>query len=151
MRDHTITINGFSKAYAMTGWRVGWLAAPKALIPALADLHHTLAICATGASQHAALAALTGPQDCFIEMLAIYAERRKVMMQGLDSLGPLYATPGGGMYIYARVTDTGLSLDEFCIRLLREARVRVSPSNFFGPGGDGFVRIALLQPVEKLR
>jgi len=150
MHERTITINGFSKAYAMTGWRVGWLAAPASLIPALADIHHTVAICATAASQHAALAAITGPQECFVEMLGIYAERRRVMMRGLDRIGLPYATPGGGMYIYARVTDTGLSLDEFCLKALREARVQVSPSTFFGPGGDGFVRIALLRPVEEI-
>jgi aspartate/methionine/tyrosine aminotransferase len=151
MHERTITINGFSKAYAMTGWRVGWLAAPRALIPAIADIHHTVAICATASSQHAALAAISGPQDCVAEMLGIYAERRRVLMQGLDRLGLPYATPGGGMYIYARVTDTGFSLDEFCLKALREARVQVSPSTFFGPGGDGFVRIALLRPVAEIR
>jgi aspartate/methionine/tyrosine aminotransferase len=150
MRERTITIGGCSKAYAMTGWRIGWFAAPRALAAPMAEIHHGLAICAAAASQHAALAALTGPQDCVQEFRRTYDARRVAMMAALDRLGLGYAKPNGAFYLYANVSSTGLSASEFCLRLLAEARVMIFPGSLFGDHRDDYIRISLLQPVAKI-
>ena len=150
MKERTITVNGFSKAYAMTGWRVGYLASSPLLAKALAEVHHGLAICAPAASQHAALAALRGPQDCVEEMRRIYDERRRVMCRALDAMGLSYGEPKGAFYVYANVSKTGLPASELCVRLLREARVMIFPGSLFGDPGDDFIRISLLQPVARI-
>jgi aminotransferase len=150
MRDRTVTINGFSKTYAMTGWRIGYLAAPAGFIRALEALKHTVSICAPAVSQAAALAALTGPQDCIQEALATYAERRLVLMKGLDELGLSYGRPHGTFYIFASVAATGLSSMDFAITLLQKAQVLVLPGSSFGPNGEGFVRFSLVAPVPRL-
>ena len=150
MRERTVTINGFSKTYAMTGWRIGYLAAPAGFIRALEALKHTVSICAPAVSQAAALAALTGPQDCIHEALATYAERRLVLMKGLDELGLSYGRPHGTFYIFASVAATGLSSMDFAITLLQKAQVLVLPGSSFGPNGEGFVRFSLVAPVPRL-
>jgi len=150
MRERTVTINGFSKTYAMTGWRIGYLAAPAGFIRALEAIKHTVSICAPAVSQAAALAALTGPQDCIQEALATYAERRLVLMKGLDELGLSYGRPHGTFYIFASVAATGLSSMDFAITLLQKAQVLVLPGSSFGPNGEGFVRFSLVAPVPRL-
>ena len=150
MKERTITINGFSKAYAMTGWRVGYFAAPPALAEAITEVHHGLAICAPAASQHAALAALRGPQDCVEEMRRTYDGRRRVMCRALDAMGLSYGKPKGAFYVYANVSKTGLPASEFCVRLLREAQVMIFPGPLFGDPCDDFVRISLLQPAARI-
>jgi aminotransferase len=150
MRERTVTINGFSKTYAMTGWRIGYLAAPAGFIRALEAIKHTVSICAPAVSQAAALAALTGPQDCIQEALATYAERRLVLMKGLDELGLSYGRSHGTFYIFASVAATGLSSMDFAITLLQKAQVLVLPGSSFGPNGEGFVRFSLVAPVPRL-
>jgi aminotransferase len=151
MRERTITINGFSKSYAMTGWRVGYLAAPKAFARMLIEPRHTLSINAATPSQHAALAALTGPQDAVEAMVAEYAERRAVVMEALDELGLTYGFPGGAFYVYVNTRSTGMGGEEFCLRMLREARVMFQPGTMFGDDSDDFVRIGYLQPLPRIR
>jgi len=151
MHERTITINGFSKSYAMTGWRVGYFAAPPALLAPMTEVHHGLSICAPAVSQYAALAAITGDQSCVAEMRRTYAERRQIMTQALDELGMRYARPQGAFYIYTEVTSTGLRATEFCERLLQEAQVMIFPGALFGDHTDDFVRISLLQPEPRLR
>lgn len=150
MKERTITINGFSKAYAMTGWRVGYLAAPPDLVRALTEVHHGLTICAPAVSQHAALAALEGPQNCVEEMRRAYDERRRVMCRALDRMGLGYGRPQGAFYVYANVSSTGLAASEFCVRLLEEAEIMVFPGVLFGDHNDDFIRISLLQPVARI-
>jgi aminotransferase len=150
MRERTVTINGFSKTYAMTGWRIGYLAAPAGFIRALEALKHTVSICAPAVSQAGALAALTGPQDCIQEALTTYAERRLVLMKGLDELGLSYGRPHGTFYIFASVAATELSSMDFAITLLQKAQVLVLPGSSFGPNGEGFVRFSLVAPVPRL-
>ena len=150
MKERTITINGFSKAYAMTGWRVGYFATAPGLVKALTEVHHGLTICAPAASQHAALAALTGPQDCVADMRETYDRRRKVMCRALDEMGLSYGKPSGAFYVYANVSNTGLSASEFCVRLLEDAKVMIFPGSLFGDHNDNFIRISLLQPVERI-
>src|SRR5690606_18714537 len=123
MRERTITLNGFSKSYAMTGWRVGYLAAPAAFTRMLIEPRHTLSINAATPSQFAALAALTGPQDAVDAMVVEYRERRAATMAGLDSMGLTYGYPGGAFYIYVNTSSTGMGAESFCLHLLREGRV----------------------------
>jgi len=143
MFERTITLSGLSKAYAMTGWRIGYFAGPPDLIPALAEINHAFAISTAAVSQHAALAALTGPQDCVEEMRLIYDQRRMQLCQGLNDLGIPYAEPQGAFYVYANVAHIGLGATAFCERLLREGRVLMYPGGIYGDYTDDFVRMSL--------
>jgi aminotransferase len=151
MKERTITLNGFSKSYSMTGWRVGYLAAPQEFVRMLIEPRHTLSINAATPSQWAALAALTGPQDDVARMFAAYRERRAYMMKALDEVGFTYGHPGGAFYIYVNVEKSGLAAPVFCERLLREARVLLFPGTLFGDTDERYVRMSLLQPVERMR
>ncbi|MCX7342439.1 MAG: pyridoxal phosphate-dependent aminotransferase [Hyphomicrobiales bacterium] len=150
MKERTITIDGFSKAYAMTGWRVGYFAAPRHYAKAMAEIHHGLAICAPAVSQHAALAALSGSQDCVEAARQQYDARRRTMMAALDRMGLSYARPNGAFYVYANVSSTGASASDFCLRLLQDGKVMMFPGSLFGDHCDDYVRISLLQPVPKI-
>ncbi len=150
MKERTITLNGFSKSYAMTGWRVGYLAAPEPFARMLIEPRHTLSINATTSSQWAALAALTGPQDAVTDMLKAYRDRRAFMMKALDEIGFTYGHPGGAFYIYVNVERSGLAAPEFCKLLLQEARVLLFPGTLFGDTDDRYVRMSLLQPLDRL-
>jgi aminotransferase len=151
MKERTITLNGFSKAYAMTGWRVGYVAAPREFTRRLTEPRHTLSINAATPSQFAALAALTGPQEPVAEMCRAYAERRAFMMDALKRLGFTYGHPGGAFYIYTNVSRTGRASPDFCETLLKEARVLVFPGTQFGDKEAKHIRISLLQPIERMR
>ena len=122
MKERTITLNGFSKTYAMTGWRVGYLAAPLDFVEKVTEPRHTLSINTCTVSQYAALAALTGPQDALQAMLDEYAERRAWLMPALTDAGFTYGHPGGAFYIYTNVSSSGLPAPEFCERLLQGNR-----------------------------
>jgi aminotransferase len=150
MKQRTITLNGFSKTYAMTGWRVGYLAGPEDAIARMIEPRHTLSINAATPSQHAALAALTGPQDEVRAMIAAYAERRAATMRWLDRLGFRYGHPGGAFYVYADVSSSGLPAPAFCEALLREARVLVFPGALFADPEDRHIRLSLLQPLPRI-
>ena len=150
MKTRAITLNGFSKSYAMTGWRVGYLAAPIEFIRSLIEPRHTLSINTSTPAQFAALAALTGPQDAVAEMRAAYAARRTYMMAALDDFGFTYGHPGGGFYIYTNVSRLGVSGPKFCETLLRDGRVLIFPGTLFGDEDDRYVRISLLQPMPRL-
>lgn len=151
MKERTLTVGGFSKTYAMTGWRVGYMAAPRELVIPMNEIHHGLTICAPAASQHAALAALSSPQDCVEEYRAIFDQRRRYFRTVLDELGFTYGEPQGAFYLYTNVSSSGLGAGEFCVRLLREARVMIFPGSLFGDHNDHFVRVSLLQPMPRLR
>ena len=151
MFERTITISGFSKTYAMTGWRIGYFAGPPAFVPALAALHNGLAISTSAVAQHAALAALTGPQDCVEDMRQTYDARRRALCDGLAAMGIPYAEPQGAFFVYANVAALGLGATAFCERLLREGRVLVFPGVVYGDYTDDFVRLSLTVPVEKVQ
>jgi len=151
MRERTIVINGFSKCYSMTGWRVGYLTGPKELVAAMAPIAHGMTICAPSMSQWAALAAVTGPQEWFGGVLAEYERRRQLWMAAFEEMGLPYGRPRGAYYIMPRVSDTGLSSQEFATALRDEAGVMVG-----GGGGatdaanEGFVRCSLTAPYTEL-
>jgi aminotransferase len=150
MRERTITLNGFSKSYAMTGWRVGYVAAPRDVVRRLIEPRHVLSINAATPSQFAALAALTGPQEPVQAMVDAYAERRAFMMGALDRLGFSYGHPGGAFYVYTNVSASGRPAPEFCEALLREARVLVFPGTMFADSAGRHIRISLLQPIARM-
>jgi len=151
MRDRTITVNGFSKAYSMTGWRVGWVAAPAPLMTGLQAVKDTYTICTPAPNQWAALAAIAGPQDCVEETVSIYARRRAWLLAGLQEAGLPFAPSGGSLFVFADIRQTGVSSEQFCIDLLDRARVITYPGGDFGPGGEGFVRMSLLAPDPRFR
>lgn len=151
MKDRTITLNGFSKTYAMTGWRVGYLAAPQDVVLQLTEPRHTLSINTATPSQFAALAALTGPQDALHEMREAYAERRAFLMEAFTNMGLTYGYPGGAFYLYTNVTSSGQGAADFCVRLLREGRVMIFPGAMFGDEKDAYVRVSYLQPMDRIR
>ncbi|WXJ82963.1 Aspartate aminotransferase [Moorella humiferrea] len=150
MKERTFTVNGFSKAYSMTGWRVGYVAGPREIIEAMNQLKYAVSICTTSISQAAALAALTGPQDCIEETARIYNERRLVAMKRLDRLGIPYVIPRGAFCIFPEIRKFGLSSFDFCRFILEKAKVLLFPGTAFGEGGEGFVRISLLAPAEQI-
>jgi aminotransferase len=151
MLERTITLNGFSKGYAMTGFRVGYMAAPNLFIEKLVEAKHSLDICTTSVSQAAALAALQGAQECLDEFLQIYDERRRFMMEVLDELDISYGYPGGAFYIYANVSSTGVDAPEFCLSLLKEEQVMIFPGALFADHSNDHIRISLLAPMERMK
>jgi aminotransferase len=153
MKDRTITLSGFSKAYAMTGWRIGYLAGPRALIEPMSEVNHAFAISTAAVSQYAALAAMTGPQDCVEDMRQTYDSRRAAICEGLDKIGMSYAEPQGAFYVYANVASLGLGITAgtFCERLLAEGHVMMYPGKIYGDHTDDFVRMSMTQPVARIK
>ena len=150
MSDRTVTVNGFSKAYAMTGWRVGYLAAPAWFMAPAVEIKHTLSICTPPALQRGALAALEGGDDAVASMLAEYERRLALVLQSLDEMGISYGRPGGGMYVYANISSSGLDAETFCLELLRQERVMVFPGTMFADPANRHIRITLLSPYSSM-
>lgn len=151
MKERTITLNGFSKTYAMTGWRIGYLAAPADFVEKVTETRHTLSINSCTVSQHAALAALTGPPDDMQAMYDAYAERRAYLMEALTKAGLSYGAPGGAFYIYTNISASGMKAKAFCETLLRETGVMVFPGDMFGEPDSDFIRISYLQPLPLIK
>lgn len=144
LRRHVITVNSFSKKYALTGWRVGYVAADAAWMAELLKVHDATAVCAPTVSQHAALAALTGPQDCVDAMRTSLTARRDLTCRRLDALAPhfTYVPPRGAFYAMARYTFTDADSMAVARRMLEEARVITVPGGSFGPTGEGHLRLS---------
>jgi aminotransferase len=151
MAERTITINGFSKGHAMTGWRVGYLVGPADFVAAIGSLRHTLTICAPAPAQVAAAAALAGSQESVAELVRTYFERQRIFVDGLRAIGLDAFEPRGTFYVFLDHRATDLSSWEFAERLLREARVLVYPGAYFGAAGEGFARASMTVPEARLR
>ena len=150
MRERTILMGGFSKAYAMTGWRVGWMCAPAPILEGIVKVHQYGIMSAPTVAQDAALAAIEGGEPAVIAMREEYDRRRRLLVDGLNRLGLSTFEPRGAFYAFPRITSTGLSSDEFTERLLREEKVAVVPGNAFGPSGEGHVRACYATSYEQL-
>ncbi len=150
MLDRTVTVNGFSKAYAMTGWRVGYLAAPEWLMAPAVEIKHTLSICTPPALQRGALAALESGEAAIASMLAEYERRLDLVLRHLGDMGISCGRPGGGMYVYANISSTGLDAETFCLELLRQEQVMVFPGTMFADPANRHIRITLLSPFESM-
>ncbi len=151
MWERTITVNGFSKAYAMTGWRLGYAAGPQPIIAQMTKVHQFAIMSAPTVSQHAAVEALAPACDAEIERMTVeYNMRRSLMVDSLNRMGLTCFDPRGAFYVFPSITVTGLSSDEFCERLLKEQRVAVVPGTAFGQSGEGHVRISYSYSVNHL-
>ncbi|HEX3469393.1 MAG TPA: aminotransferase class I/II-fold pyridoxal phosphate-dependent enzyme [Candidatus Elarobacter sp.] len=148
--ERTIAIYTFSKTYAMTGWRVGYVAAPARATTQIAKLQEPLISCVNAPAQYAALAALTGPQDVVAEMNRAYRERRDEVLRRLTTGGVPALTPSGAFYVWADVRAGGPSSRDFAFALLREHGVAIAPGTAFGPRGEGFARISLASEPSEL-
>lgn len=152
MEDRTITVNGFSKAYAMTGWRIGYVVAEKKLSTALRKLHYYTTLCPNAISQKAALAALTGPQDCVQEMVIEYNRRRKLVINELDMIKSLsYTMPKGAFYVFPNFSSIEKSDEAMASYLLEKARVVTVPGSGFGKAGEGHLRISYSVSYEQVK
>jgi aminotransferase len=150
MRAHTILLGGFSKDYAMTGWRIGYVAAPAELLAAMRKVHQYTIMSAPTTGQHAALAALAQGEEHVQRMVAEYDRRRRLIVGGCNALGLDCFEPRGAFYAFPSVARTGMSDEEFAERLLLEEQVAVVPGNAFGEGGAGYVRMCYAQSYEKI-
>ncbi len=148
MRERTILMGGFSKAYAMTGWRVGYLAAPPAILEGIVKVHQYGIMSAPTVAQDAALAALQDAEPDVERMLAEYDRRRRLLVDGLNAIGLDTFEPRGAFYAFPRIASTGLDDETFTERLLTEERVAVVPGSAFGPSGAGHVRMCYATSYE---
>jgi len=140
MKENTILLGGFSKAYAMTGWRIGYVAAPKEIIAAMTKIHQYTMMCAPTMGQVAAIEALKSGEDSATEMVKDYNRRRMVMVKGLCDIGLSCFEPKGAFYAFPSIKCTGMTSEEFAERLLTEQKVAVVPGSAFGEYGEGYVR-----------
>jgi aminotransferase len=150
MHNRTVLLGGFSKDYAMTGWRIGYAAGPESLINGLVRVHQFMVMSAPTMSQHAALAGLKDGEPYVLEMLAEYDRRRKLIVSGLNQIGLPTFEPKGAFYAFPKVSATGMDDETFCNRLLQEERVAIVPGNSFGLGGEGFARCSYATAYSKI-
>lgn len=150
MRERTVLLDGFSKAYAMTGWRIGYIAAPTYILEAMLKIHQYAIMCAGTAPQEAALQALRHGEEDVERMFNDYARRRNMFVPGLNRIGLTCCEPGGAFYAFPSIASTGMSDEEFAEKLLFEEQVAVVPGSSFGAAGQGYVRCAYCTAYDKL-
>lgn len=150
MKDYTILINGFSKSHAMTGWRLGYSCAPAEITAAMLKIHQYTMLCAPTLSQYAAIEALQCCERAVADMRAEYKTRRDVIINGFNRLGLKALMPEGAFYAFADVRETGLSSEDFCMKLLEEEKVAVVPGSAFGDCGEGFIRASYASSLTKI-
>lgn len=151
MRDRTILINGFSKAYAMTGWRLGYACGPAEIISQMVKLHQFAIMCAPTTSQYAAIEALKNGDEDIEEMRKAYNGRRRYLMHAFNEMGLKCFEPYGAFYVFPCIKEFGMSSEEFATRLLDEEHVAVVPGSAFGDCGDGYLRISYAYSLEDLK
>ena len=150
MQERTITVNGFSKAYAMTGWRLGYLTAPPEILKLLLKIQSHSVSSATTFVQYGGLEALQGPQDSVKAMVDRFKVRRDVLIDGLNKMGFECKKPDGAFYAFANVSEYGNGT-QVAERLLKEAQVAVTPGIAFGSSGEDFVRISYATSIDRIR
>lgn len=151
MKERTVIVSGFSKAYAMTGWRLGYAVSPEPVNAVLTKLHQYAIMCAPTTSQYAAIEALKEGDNDIEDMRKEYNYRRKLIVNGFNSLGLECIEPEGAFYCFPKISSTGLSSEEFCEKLLREEKVALVPGNAFGCSGEGFVRASYAYSAEHIK
>ncbi|HEV8228805.1 MAG TPA: aminotransferase class I/II-fold pyridoxal phosphate-dependent enzyme [Candidatus Limnocylindria bacterium] len=150
MKERTVYLAGFSKSYAMTGWRVGYACAPAEIIEQMMKIHQYTVMCVPTAAQYAALEALRTGEPEVLRMVAEYDKRRQFMRGRFNEMGLHCFEPRGAFYCFPNITSTGLSDDEFCERLLKDERVVVVPGNAFGERGRGHIRACYAASLEQI-
>lgn len=151
MWERTVTVNGFSKAFSMTGWRLGFACGPREIMDQITKIHQFAIMCAPTTSQYAAIEALKNCDGEVERMVHEYDMRRRMMVAGFNEIGLTCREPKGAFYTFPSVKSTGLSSDEFCERLLYSKKVAVVPGTAFGDSGEGFIRASYCYSVEHIK
>ena len=152
MRDRTVTINAFSKTYAMTGWRIGYAAAPEPIISAMNKINAAENSCVSTFTQYAAIEAFRGSQDSVSKMISAFKERRDILVAGLNEFsGFKCAKPKGAFYAFPNIRKTGYTSTELAMKIVEDAHVAVVPGSAFGNEGEGYLRIAYANSVENIK
>ena len=151
MKERTILINGFSKAYAMTGWRLGFACGPRVIIDQMLKIHQFAIMCAPTTSQYAAVEALKNGDEDVQEMREAYNQRRRYLMHAFKEMGMECFEPYGAFYVFPSIKEFGMTSDEFATRLLQEEKVAVVPGTAFGDCGEGYLRISYAYSLENLK
>lgn len=150
MAERTVVVNGFSKSFSMTGWRLGFACGPKELIKHITKIHQYAIMCAPTTSQFAAIEALKNCDEAVNNMLEEYDARRRIIVKGFNDLGLTCREPKGAFYAFPSIQSTGMTSDEFCEKLLISKRVAIVPGTAFGQGGEGFVRASYCYSVAHI-
>ena len=151
MRERTVYINGFSKAYAMTGWRLGYACAPAQIMEQMVKIHQFAIMCAPTTSQYAAVEALRNGDEDVAQMREAYNQRRRFLMHAFQEMGLRCFEPYGAFYVFPCIKEFGMTSDEFATRLLMEEKVAVVPGTAFGDCGEGFLRISYAYSLDNLK
>lgn len=150
MQERTILINGFSKAFAMTGWRLGYLAAPSPIVNQVLKIHQYAIMCSPTISQYAAIEALQNCDREVKKMVAEYNIRRRLLVESFNKMGLTCFNPEGAFYVFPCIKSTGLTSEQFCEQLLENQKVAVVPGNAFGQSGEGFIRVSYAYSLKHL-
>ena len=150
MKERTVYINGFSKAFAMTGWRLGYLCAPEPIVKEILKIHQYAIMCSPTLSQYAAIEALNQCENEVRNMVSEYNVRRRLLVDSFNKMGLDCFNPEGAFYVFPCIKSTGMSSEEFCERLLSEQKVAVVPGNAFGESGEGFIRVSYAYSLKHL-
>ena len=150
MWERTVTVNGFSKSFSMTGWRLGYACGPQPIMEQITKIHQFAIMCAPTTSQFAAIEALKNGDEAVAAMIEEYDRRRRLMVSGFNKLGLTCREPKGAFYAFPCIKSTGLSSEDFCEQLLREKHVALVPGTAFGNSGEGFVRASYCYSAEHI-
>lgn len=151
MKERTVLVNGFSKAFAMTGWRLGYLCAPKELCSVMTKIHQYAIMCAPTTSQYAAIEALRSSDEDVEQMVEEYDRRRRITVKGFNDIGLECREPFGAFYAFPSIKSTGMTSEEFCEELLYAKRVAVVPGTAFGDSGEGFIRASYCYSLSHIK
>lgn len=151
MQERTVLINGFSKAYAMTGWRLGYACGPKEIIEQMTKIHQFAIMCAPTTSQYAAIEALKNGDEDVREMREAYNQRRRFMLHAFKNMGLECFEPYGAFYVFPCIKEFGMTSEEFAERFLMEEKVAAVPGTAFGDSGEGYLRISYAYSLENLK
>ena len=150
MKERTIIVNGFSKAYAMTGWRLGYVTGPKPIIEQMLKLHQYAIMSSPTISQYAGIEAIKNCDNEIAKMVKEYDARRRLIVKEFNRMGLTCFEPKGAFYVFPCIKSTGLSSEEFCARLVEEYKVAIVPGNAFGESGEGFVRVSYAYSINHI-
>ena len=150
MQERTLLVSGFSKAYAMTGWRLGYVCGPAPIMGQIVKLHQYGIMCAPTTAQYAAIEAMDNGDDDVVHMRADYDQRRRLIVSELNNMGLTCFDPQGAFYVFPSIQSTGMTSEEFCVSLLQEKHVAVVPGTAFGDCGEGFVRISYCYSIKHI-
>ena len=151
MKERTVLINGFSKSYAMTGWRLGYATGPKEIIAQMTKIHQYAIMCAPTTSQYAAVEALMHGDADVARMRESYNQRRRYLLYRFEEIGMTCFEPQGAFYVFPSIKKFNMSSEEFATRLLEEQKIAIVPGTAFGESGEGYVRVSYAYSMDRLK